>query len=99
MPILVLRQCLRLALYLLFFADQYLLFSLVLSTPLILSVAFDGSDDVAGFERWRSVPDGVVGSETDPLRDGTVLLLGLGQLLLGAESLVGLYLYLSVFYS
>jgi hypothetical protein len=40
------------------------------------------------------VPDGVVGAQTDPLRDGTVLLLGLGQLLLGAERLVGLYGYM-----
>lgn len=37
-----------------------------------------------------AVPDGVVGPEADPLRDGAVLLLGLGQLLLGAERLVGL---------
>lgn len=36
------------------------------------------------------VPDGVAGSEADPLRDGAVLLLGLSQLLLGAEGLVGL---------
>lgn len=40
------------------------------------------------------VPDGVVGAQTDPLRDGTVLLLGLGQLLLGAERLVGLCGYM-----
>ena len=38
----------------------------------------------------RVVPNGVVGPEADPLRDGAVLLLGLGQLLLGAEGLVGL---------
>lgn len=37
------------------------------------------------------VPDGVVGSETNPLRDGAVLLLGLGQLDLGPETLVALY--------
>lgn len=36
------------------------------------------------------VPDGVVGSETNPLGDGTVLLLGLGQLDLGPETLVAL---------
>jgi len=40
--------------------------------------------------RWF-VPDGVTGPETDPLWDRTVLLLGLGQLLLGAERLVGLW--------
>jgi len=38
----------------------------------------------------RAVPDGVASPETDPLRNGAVLLLGLGQLLLGAEGLVGL---------
>lgn len=37
------------------------------------------------------VPDGVVGSETDPLRDRAVLLLGLGQLDLGPETLVALF--------
>ena len=37
-----------------------------------------------------SIPDGVVGLQADPLGDGPVLLLGLGQLLLGAERLVGL---------
>jgi hypothetical protein len=36
------------------------------------------------------LPDGVVGSQPDPLRDGTVLLLGFGKLLLGAEGLVAL---------
>lgn len=36
------------------------------------------------------VPYGVTSSQTDPLRDGTVLLLGLGQLLLRTESLVAL---------
>jgi hypothetical protein len=40
------------------------------------------------------VPDGVVGAQTNPLRDRTVLLLGLGQLLLGAERLVGLCGYM-----
>lgn len=41
---------------------------------------------------WDSniVPDGVTGTETDPLRDRAVLLLGLGQLDLGAERLVAL---------
>jgi hypothetical protein len=37
------------------------------------------------------VPDGVVGAQTNPLRDRTVLLLRLGELLLGAERLLGLY--------
>ena len=37
-----------------------------------------------------SIPDSVVGLQADPLGDGPVLLLGLSQLLLGAERLVGL---------
>lgn len=36
------------------------------------------------------LPDGVSGTETDPLRNGAVGLLGLGQLDLGAERLVAL---------
>jgi len=36
------------------------------------------------------VPDGVTGPQADPLGNGPVLLLGLGKLLLGAESLLGL---------
>ena len=50
--------------------------------------------DLSGTGSESFVPDGVVGAQTDPLRDGTVLLLGLGQLLLGAERLVGLYGYM-----
>lgn len=38
-----------------------------------------------------SVPDRVTSSKTDPLWDGTVLLLRLGELLLRAERLVGLF--------
>jgi hypothetical protein len=37
-----------------------------------------------------SIPNGVAGLQADPLGDGPVLLLGLSQLLLGAERLVGL---------
>lgn len=37
------------------------------------------------------VPDGVTGPETNPLRNRTVLLLGFGKLLLGAEGLLGLF--------
>ena len=37
-----------------------------------------------------SIPDGVASLQANPLGDGPVLLLGLGQLLLGAERLVGL---------
>lgn len=39
----------------------------------------------------RNLPDGVAGAQTNPLRDGAVLLLSFGKLLLGAESLVALY--------
>ena len=38
----------------------------------------------------RNLPDGVAGSQTNPLRDGAVLTLSFGKLLLGAESLVAL---------
>lgn len=48
-----------------------------------------GSD---GIYRGRSknAPDGVASSESNPLRNWAVLLLGLGQLLLGSERLVAL---------
>ncbi len=43
--------------------------------------------------RWSKliVPDGVTSSQSDPLRNWTVLLLGSGELLLRTEGLVGLY--------
>jgi hypothetical protein len=41
--------------------------------------------------RGRNLPDGVAGAQTNPLRDGAVLTLSFGKLLLGAESLVALY--------
>lgn len=41
-------------------------------------------------ELGSSLPDGVASPETNPLRDGTVLLLSFGKLLLGAERLVAL---------
>ncbi len=37
------------------------------------------------------LPDGVTGPETNPLGDGTVLLLSFGKLLLGTETLLALY--------
>lgn len=40
--------------------------------------------------RGRNLPDGVAGAQTNPLRDGAVLTLSFGKLLLGAESLVAL---------
>lgn len=61
-----------------------------------VSVFFPGSFFFGYFEDGAGsiVPDGVVGAQTDPLRDGTVLLLRLGELLLGAERLVGLHCYI-----
>ena len=44
----------------------------------------------SGF-RGRNAPDGVTSSQTDPLRNRAVLLLGLSKLLLGTESLVALF--------
>lgn len=41
----------------------------------------------------RSILDGVTGPQTNPLRDGTVLLLSLSKLLLGAETLVALFIH------
>ena len=43
-----------------------------------------------GQEQSKYLPDGVTGPETNPLGDGTVLSLGFGKLLLGAETLVAL---------
>lgn len=43
-------------------------------------------------ELGSSLPDGVASPETNPLRDGTVLLLSFGKLLLGAERLVARHL-------
>lgn len=40
--------------------------------------------------RERCVPDGVAGPQTNPLRDGAVLLLRARKLLLGTERLLGL---------
>ena len=42
-------------------------------------------------EKKVNLPDVVVGPQTNPLGDRTVLLLGFGKLLLGAETLVALY--------
>jgi hypothetical protein len=53
-----------------------------------LSLAILLSNPVGYF--GASIPDGVAGLQADPLGDGPVLLLGLSQLLLGAERLVGL---------
>ena len=58
---------------------------LIQSSP---SLAILLSNPVACF--GASIPDGVASLQANPLGDGPVLLLGLGQLLLGAERLVGL---------
>jgi hypothetical protein len=47
-----------------------------------------GSEELAGAGRF--VPNGVASAEPNPLGNGPVLLLGLGQLLLDTESLVAL---------
>ena len=39
----------------------------------------------------ESLPDGVAGPKTNPLWDGSILLLSPRELLLGAEGFVGLY--------
>jgi hypothetical protein len=39
-----------------------------------------------------NIPDGVTGAKTDPLGDGAVLLLSFGELHLGAEGLLGLFI-------
>jgi len=39
---------------------------------------------------WKIVPDGVTSSQSDPLRDRSVLLLGSRELLLRTEGLVAL---------
>jgi hypothetical protein len=44
----------------------------------------------------ESVPDGVTGAKTNPLRNRSVLLLGSGELDLRPESLVALWMKLSV---
>ena len=62
--------------------------SILMSSQPEHSLAVLLSNPAGCFE--ASIPDGVVGLQADPLGDGPVLLLGLGQLLLGAERLVGL---------
>lgn len=81
------RQCLRLALYLLFLVSLLVLGFKALEVvgPSQGWVGVRGHEISEGF-----VPDGVTGTETDPLGDGTVLLLRLGKLLLDTESLVAL---------
>jgi|SRR5690242_1748064 len=83
MPRRVLRQCLLLALYLWESVSHCFLHR--------------SSRDILSERLWNAgacgvgVPDGVVCPQADPLGDGTVLLLSLCKLLLGAERLLGLY--------
>lgn len=57
-----------------------------------LRMGFRGTVELRGlgFAEGRNAPNVVVSSEPDPLRNRAVLLLGLGQLLLGSERLVAL---------
>jgi hypothetical protein len=91
MPILVFLQCLRLALYLL---DVMLAIA-----PQLASVSFNATSNPftqrLHLHIGSIVPDGVTGSQSDPLRNRSVLFLGLGQLLLCSEGLVALLLYVS----
>ena len=83
MPIRVLRQCLRLALYLNTKTSACCsIRDLTLVTP---QYPPRMSAYLESF-----VPDGVVGSQSNPLRNRAVLLLRFGELLLGAERLVRL---------
>ena len=102
MPRRVLRQCLLLELYLLCVAGLVRMspFSmLLLHVPLdyIMAGRISGVHCPFGVRvclslgvSARFVPDRVARSEANPLRDGAVLLLELGQLLLGPEGLVAL---------
>jgi len=82
MPMRVLRQCLRFALYL-------FMISINTSSYAILLPLFDIYSEVQLIR--SAVPDGVTGPQSDPLRDGPVLLLGSRELLLRAEGLMALF--------
>lgn len=49
------------------------------------------SENGSRIEEIGHLPDGVTGPQTNPLGDGTVLLLSFGKLLLGAETLLALF--------
>jgi hypothetical protein len=80
MPMRVLRQCLRFALYL--HAHSLAICCHTIRTN-IGSAHFPNSSEVA-------IPDGVARPQSDPLWDRSVLLLRFGELLLRSEGLVGL---------
>jgi hypothetical protein len=99
MPMRVLRQCLLLALYLC--VEK----SLARHVYTALGCTDDARDkssfvsvrdreEFSGDVRGRDgtgIPDGVSSPQTDPLRDGSILLLSLCKLDLGAERLVALF--------
>ena len=86
MPMRVLRQCLRFALYLSIKSVRMWLPQQYVPSSKLLEIV----------EPWRrglggcSIPDRVTSSQSDPLRNRPVLLLGSGELLLRAEGLVAL---------
>jgi hypothetical protein len=86
MPMRVLRQCLRFALYLSIKSVRMWLPQQYVPSSKLLEIV----------EPWRrglggcSIPDRVTSSQSDPLRNRSVLLLGSGELLLRAEGLVAL---------
>jgi len=55
-----------------------------------MTTHLDAETGLAPVASLGIVSDGVTGPQADPLGNGPVLLLGLGKLLLGAESLLGL---------
>ena len=84
------RQCRRLALYLLEATSQFLVFEDIASGPdRILFVPISRSRGGL-VVRGIDLPDGVASAQANPLRDRAVLTLSFGKLLLGAESLVAL---------
>jgi hypothetical protein len=75
----VLRQCRRLALYLESHVSMSDVIQLIYPSPMALNRKIK-----------EVVPDSVVRSQANPLRDGAVLLLRLRKLLLGTERLLAL---------
>lgn len=88
MPILVFLQCLRLALYLI---SKRVSHHFLLAHPRRLINMTTVRTPVQYQSIVESLPDGVAGPKTNPLWDGSILLLSPCELLLGAEGFVGLY--------
>jgi hypothetical protein len=85
MPMRVLRQCLRFALYL--FIIPVRIWLSQETCPSFKPLGYRGLGPAGD----KSIPDRVTGSQSDPLRNRSVLLLGSGELLLRAEGLVALF--------